>query len=222
MKLFVGLIVRSGNSDVRETNVQANFKRQTLRNRITLDFVGNQNVTEGIDVSDNQRASAAWNRFISKRFFVSPVFGEYFRDPFTNIAGRWTVGVGAGYQLLDSPKVGWDVSGGPAYQETDFTDVLPGESDSESTPALVINMTADWDITKWMEFDGQYRVQVVNEESGTFNHHLVASFETDITSLIDFDVTFIWDRIKDPRQNSDGSFPEQDDFRTTVGLTFEF
>jgi putative salt-induced outer membrane protein YdiY len=222
MKVFFGLIVRSGNSDVRETNVQANFKRQTIRNRIILDFVGNQNVTEGVDVSDNQRVTAGWDLFINQRFFVKPVFGEYYRDPFINIAGRWTLGVGAGYQLIDSPKVDWDVSGGPAYQETRFSDVVPGESDSENTPALVVNTNAEWDITSWMEFDGQYRIQIVNEASGTFNHHLLASFETDITSLIDFDISFIWDRIEDPRENSDGSVPAQDDFRTTVGLTFDF
>jgi len=51
---------------------------------------------------------------------------------------------------------------------------------------------------------------------------MVVSFESDITKWIEFDVSWIWDRIKDPRENSDMTFPEQDDFRTTVGLTFEF
>ena len=87
---------------------------------------------------------------------------------------------------------------------------------------MVVGTTAEWDITKWLEFDGNYRFQVVNEASGTYNHHLVASFETDITKLIDFDVSWIWDRIEDPRPAADGTVPEQDDFRTTVGLTFEF
>jgi putative salt-induced outer membrane protein YdiY len=222
MKLFFGLIVRSGNSDVREVNTQATFKRQTIRNRIVLDFVGNYNVTDGVDISDNQRAAASWDHFINRRFFINPVFGEYFRDPFSNIAAKYTVGTGAGYQLLDSKKVDWDVSGGPAYQETRYDSVVEGENESETTPAFVINTNADWDITKWLEFDGQYRLQLVNEVSGTYNHHMVASFETDITSLIDFDVSFIWDRIEDPRADSDGIVPEQDDFRTTVGLTFEF
>ena len=135
---------------------------------------------------------------------------------------RWTLGFGAGYQLIDSPKVDWDVSGGPAYQENRFSDVVLGESDSESTPALVVGTSADWDITKNVEFDALYRFQLVNELSGKYNHHMVVSFETDITRLIDFDVSWIWDRIQDPRPDSDGVIPEQDDFRTTVGLTFDF
>jgi putative salt-induced outer membrane protein YdiY len=222
MKLFFGLIVRSGNSDVRDLSIQGNFKRRTIENRVVVDIIVNQNTTDGEEIANNQRASASWDRFITRRFFVNPVFGEYLHDPFQNIDARYTIGVGAGYQLLDSPKVDWDVSGGPAYQETRFDDVLPEDSVTESTPALVVSTTTDWDITKWLEFDGQYRFQIVNEESGSYNHHLLASFETEITKRIDFDVSWIWDRIKKPRQNSNGSFPEQNDIRTTVGLTFEF
>jgi putative salt-induced outer membrane protein YdiY len=222
MKVFAGLIVRSGNSDVREINLQGNFKRRTVDNRVSIDFVGNQNTTEGIEVSNNQRANVGWDRFITKRFFVKPVFAEYYRDPFQNIAARWTLGVGAGYQLIDSPKVDWEVSGGPAYQQSEFSDVLPPDPDEESTPALVVGTEASWDITKSVEFDGTYRFQIVNEESGSYNHHLLISFETELTGLIDFDISWIWDRIQDPRPDSLGITPEKDDFRTTVGLTFDF
>jgi hypothetical protein len=39
---------------------------------------------------------------------------------------------------------------------------------------------------------------------------------------LDFDITWVWDRIQDPRQNSDGSSPDQDDFRTMFGPGFSF
>jgi hypothetical protein len=32
----------------------------------------------------------------------------------------------------------------------------------------------------------------------------------------------VWDRIRDPRQNSDGTFPKKDDFRTIFGLGYSF
>jgi hypothetical protein len=51
---------------------------------------------------------------------------------------------------------------------------------------------------------------------------MLASFETDITKLLDFDVTLVWDRIQRPRENEDGDVPLQDDFRLTVGLTFDW
>jgi hypothetical protein len=82
MKVFAGIIVRTGNSDVREFNVQANFKRRTITSRFTLDFVFNENTTEGVEISDNQRAGAKEDIFINDRLFVTSLFAEYFRDPF--------------------------------------------------------------------------------------------------------------------------------------------
>jgi hypothetical protein len=73
-----------------------------------------------------------------------------------------------------------------------------------------------------MELFYEYRIQVVNEAAGRYNHHMLASVETDITRLIDFDVTLVWDRIQNPRENEDGETPLQDDFRMTVGLTFDW
>lgn len=46
--------------------------------------------------------------------------------------------------------------------------------------------------------------------------------EFELTSLLDFDITLVWDRIQDPRENSDGTFTEQDDFRLTFGPGFDF
>ena len=222
MKVFAGVILRTGNTDVREFSVLAGIERRTIRNRIILDFVLNQNTTEGVEVSSNQRISTRWDTFINDRVFVTPIFGEYFRDPFQNIGARYTVGVAVGYQLIDSPRFDWTIAGGPAHQETRFDSVPAGQDDTESTPALVVSTSADWDITKWLELDGTYRIQVVNETSGTYNHHMVVSFETTITKLIDFHISWIWDRIQNPRRDASGMTPEQDDFRTTVGLSFEF
>ena len=222
MKVFAGLIVRTGNTEVRELNVQANFKRRTILNRILIDFVLNQNTTDGTEVSSNQRAQAKWDTFVSDRFYVTPIFGEYFRDPFQNIDTRYTVGVGVGYDLIDSPKVEWSVSGGPAYQQTRYNSVIAGQDSVEDTPALTLGTRTEWDILRWLEFDGSYQIQLVNEQSGEYNHHLVASFESEITGLIDFDISWIWDRVQNPRPDENGIPPQQDDFRTTVGLTFEF
>jgi putative salt-induced outer membrane protein YdiY len=221
-KLFLGLMVSKGNSDVFDTNVQANVKRRTTTNRVVFDFNGNLNRADGVDNADNQRANIAWDLFISKRFFLKPAFGEYYRDPFQNISSRYTFGVGVGYQLIDTPTVDWQVSGGPAYQETHYGSVVPGDEDTESTPAAILGTTVSWDLTKWLEFDAIYNAQFVNKASGSYNQHLLLSLETEITSVIDFDISWVWDRIQNPVANSDGVVPEQDDFRTTVGLTFEF
>jgi putative salt-induced outer membrane protein YdiY len=222
IKFYVGGVVRTGNSEVREGTLQADLKRRTIRNRIQLEVIANQNTTDDEEVTNNQRVNFSWNRFIRDRFFVTPALVEYFRDRIQNIAGRYTLGVGVGYQFIDRAALDWRVSGGPGYQETRYDSVQAGSAESESTPALIADTIAEWDITQRVEFDGEYRIQIVNEASGRYNHHVSLSFETEITKRLEFDVEWTWDRIAEPRSDSTGDVPEPDDFRTTVGLTFEF
>jgi putative salt-induced outer membrane protein YdiY len=192
-----------------------------VRNRINLDYLVNFNDTDGEVISNNHRVTVGWNMYISKRLYVTPVFFEWFRDPLTNINHRETYGAGMGYTLIDNAKIEWDVNGGPGYQRTTFESVVEGDN-PEDTPALILGTVFDMDVTKWMELFYEYRIQVVNEAAGRYNHHMLASVETDITRLIDFDVTLVWDRIQNPRENEDGETPLQDDFRMTVGLTFDW
>jgi hypothetical protein len=222
MKISVGGTIRTGNTNVTETSASATFVRRGSMNRLIFDALGNYNITEGEVITNNTRASVTWDRFVHEKMFWKPVFSEYYRDPFLNIENRTTFGVGVGYHVVDAKKTEWDISGGPAYQRTRFDDVVEGEPDEEDTPALVIGSTSEMELARWLDFNTQYRIQVTNEESGSYNHHLVITFEFDVTKLLDLDIEGMWDRIKDPRENSDGTFPEQDDYRLMVMFGFDF
>ena len=221
-KLSAGLNYRTGNTEQIEFNAKAHFKRRTPANRINFDYLGNFTESDGITIADNQRASFGWNLFISKRFYFTPVYGEYFRDPFQNITSRWTLGAGLGFQIVDSSKITWKVDAALAYQRTSFDDVAEDEPATADTPALVIGTRYDNDLTGWMDYFFYYQFFVVNQESGTYTHHLMTGFEFDLFGDFDFDVSWVWDRIQDPRMGADGTFPEQDDFRTIIGLGFSF
>jgi hypothetical protein len=221
-KFGAGLNYRTGNTNQTEFNANLGFKRRTPKNRIVIDYLGNFTENEGTTIADNQRANASWNRFLSDRFFLIPVYGEYYRDPFQNIASRWTIGVGAGYQIVDTAKVGWDVNAGIAYQRTQFDDVLESESDSADTPAFSVSTNYDNELTGRMDYFFSYQFTIVNEESGSYNHHLKTGFEFELFGDFDLDLTWVWDRIQDPKENADGTFPEQDDFRTIFGISYSF
>ncbi len=221
-KLTLGSSVQRGNSDLSESNAQVKIDRTTARNRLNFDYLGNYNTAVEVVTANNHRGSLGWQKPLTDRFFVAPVFGEYFRDPFQNIARRLTLGTGVGYDLIDTTRIDWRVIGGPAYQETRFSDVVPGESESESTPALIGGSYFELELTDAIDFNHDYRFQIVNKVSGTYNHHMVTGFEVELTSLLDFDITFIWDRIEDPRPDSDGNVPDSDDFRLILGLGLDF
>lgn len=222
IKLSLGANLRDGNTEQIETTSQANIVRRTPKDRIIIDWISTFNRTDGDTAADNQRLSAGWNHYLSKRFYWTPVQGELYRDPFVNIAQRWTIGMGAGYEVIDTSKVTWDVTGGLSYQTTSFDSVEAGEDDSANTPALTLGTIYDHKLTTWMDFVFDYTLFIVNEESGTYTHHLLTGLEFELTTILDFDVTFIWDRIQDPRPTAGGIVPEQDDFRLTFFLGFDF
>jgi hypothetical protein len=221
-KVSAGANIRQGNTDQVETNGMASFMRRSVRNRIALDYLANFSRTDEVNLTDNQRATVGWDRFVSDRFYISPVFGEYFRDPFQNIAHRFSIGTGAGYQIVDTATIDWQAGVGIAYQNTRFDDVAEGDPTSASTPALVVNTEYDHELTGSVDFNLAYRFFIVNEESGQYTHHLVTGFEFDLIGSLDFDVTFVWDRIEKPQPSSDGTPPEKDDYRLNLGLGFDF
>lgn len=221
-KVSAGLNIRTGNTEQAEFSGKATLIRRTPQSRINLDYLGNFSETDSISIADNQRLNANWDRFISNRFYWTPLYGEFFRDPFQNIKNRYTIGVGLGYTIFDTSKVEWKVTAGVAYQGTTFNDVLPDADDTETSPALTIGTKYETELTGWMDFHFDYNFYIVSEDAGTYTHHLLTGFEFDLVGDLDFDVDWVWDYVKDPRQNSDGDFPDQSDFRMMFSLGYSF
>jgi long-subunit fatty acid transport protein len=149
------------------------------------------------------------------------VFGEYFRDPFSNIEYRVTAGTGIGYHIIDTSKTKWDITPGLAYQHTQNVSVEAGQDTGNSTPALVVGTEYDTELTKRIDFNARYKFNIVNQESGKYTHHARAALEIELTSSLDLDLSFVWDRIQDPKPKDDGRVPEQDDFYLFFGIGFE-
>jgi hypothetical protein len=217
-KLSLGVNLTSGNTEQLQWSTIANIKRRTSATRFVTDYLGNFNETEGVQTINNQRLSTRFDVFRTRKYFLTPIFGEYFRDPFSNISSRVTVGAAMGYHIIDTSKTEWDVSGGPAYQKTRFDSVPVGQDLSESTPAFVVGSQFDIELTKTVDFILSYSFQIVNEASGTYNHHFITALETELTHWLDFDITFVWDRIQDPQVNADGTVPKQNDYYFIFGL----
>ena len=61
----------------------------------------------------------------------------------------------------------------------------------------------------------------VPEVEDTIMHgEVILSIE--ITKIFDLDVSWIWDRVQSPQPNADGTVPERDDVKLTVGIGIDF
>ena len=227
IKATLGLDLRQGNTDQVDYTAKVNVKRRGSTTRFLMDYIGNISKTNGGDGSlvetiNNHRLNASYDYYKTRYFFYTPVFAEYSRDPFTNIDSRVTLGTGLGYTVIDDGKTELSFSGGPAWVNTKFVSVAAGENSSESTPAAVLKTNYDYELTKTIDFIARYNIQLVNQVSGGYTHHIILTFESEITGALDFDTSFIWDRTTYPTQAEDGTTPLSDDYRITFGITYTY
>lgn len=221
-KISIGLNYTRGNTDEDDLSTTVNLSRRTSATRFVFNYLANYSRTGGTDTVDNNRLNIYLDIFKTRNYFWRPVFGEYFRDPFQNIEGRYTAGTAIGYHFISNAKTEWDATAGLAYQGTEFVSVLPGEDLNTSTPALSIGTLYDTNITKNVEFSILYAFNIVNEESGSYTHHSVTTLQTELTSWLDFDISFVWDRVQNPTASVDGALPESDDYWLTFSLGVDY
>ena len=220
IKLTLSVNLTGGNTENEDYSANLNLKRRSSINRFYFDYRGIYSETSNISTSNNHRANSYFDIF-SRWFYFRPVFVEYYRDLFANIAHRGTIGTGVGYTIFDTGKTDFRITPGLAYSYTVYDSVEAGADETASTPALVVSAELDAEVTDKIDFLAIYSFSVVNEESGTYTHQAEASLEFEITGYLEFDLTLMWDRIQDPAPDENGIVPEQDDFYFFCGLTFE-
>lgn len=218
----LGFNIRQGNADTIEYNLQLGLERRTTGSRIALDYLGNFNETEGQQIANNHRLNGNYDKFRGNRLFWRPLIGQYFRDIFQNIDHQGTLETGLGYELIDNAITDWTVSAGLGINYIRYRSVEVGRDRGQRSPAFTMGTNFETELTSWMDYLFLAHVTFLDEDSGSYQHHLLTTLSTELTGRLNLDVSFIWDRIQNPQVRADGSVPEKDDYRLMLGLGFEF
>lgn len=213
---------RSGNSEQVLLGSDFSLRHRTLRSRWETSYLANYTKTRGTTSVNNHRVNTLLAFLVSDTLFVSPLSYEFFRDPFTNISQRHTYQAGVGWILFDSPEQSWDIKLGLGYQHTKYRSVEEGDSRRVDTPVLGVQTQYDRELTSDIDIKTTYRGSLVNDKSGTYLQHWKTALSVSLTTLLDLELAFIWDRIEDPKENSDGTKPDRDDFELLLGVGITF
>ncbi|OQX59773.1 MAG: hypothetical protein B5M52_02390 [Helicobacteraceae bacterium 4484_230] len=221
-KITFGLDVRKGNSEKADYTASAKIQRRTSSTRLQLDYLGNVFSASNKETANNHRVNESFDVFVTKQFYYTPLFSEYLTDKYQNIRNQYTVGIGIGYTVMDTKRVDWDISGGPAMLYVQHETVEEGKDDSSRTGALELSTYYDLEVTRNVDFIFQYKMTLSKKDTGTYKHHMVSTLENELTGWLDIDLTFTWDYTLDPEPNEDKSVPLQSDLQFLVGLGVEF
>ncbi|RLA73384.1 MAG: DUF481 domain-containing protein [Epsilonproteobacteria bacterium] len=220
-KITLNIDFRKGNKNQYDFVAKANIKRRTSDSNLYFDYLGRVSSLDDSETANDHRINQKYDRYITRNFFWTPLFAEYYQDKFQNIDNQVTAGVGIGYTIVDNKWIEWDVSGGPAYTYIKYISVTSG-SDTATSPAFELSTKLDIEVTSRVDFKYDYKLTVTDRDAGTYKHHMVGVLENEITSWLDLDLTFIWDHLHHPERADTGIVPVQNDYQVLVGLGVEF
>jgi len=127
--IAVGGSLTRGNTRTEATTVVANFEARTRLNRFRADSAFNR-AKENDELSrDNAQGTARYDHFLSERVYVNSNI-SLLRDRFKDLRLRTAVGVGLGYQFLDTSRRSLSAELGGSLVNQDFY-----EAENESNPA---------------------------------------------------------------------------------------
>jgi len=218
----IGMTARSGNTDQIDVTSDIRFIRRTAFSKVDLRWIGNFSEVSDVETVNNQRLTGKWDLFVTRKWFVTPLSVELFRDPFQNIGLQVTPTAGGGYHLIRQPKAKWDLEllAGARYTESDSS--VAGAADSETIGAIIPGTSLDWDITSKTELEFAYHISIGVPDTENTNHYLVTKLSVDVIGDLDLDVTFQWQHIGNPPRAADGSLPLNNDTWFTFGFSWEF
>lgn len=212
---------RSGNTRSNDIMAQANLTYRSIWNRFSVSYLGNLSEYDGVQTASNNRGALNWDHFVNRRLYIIPISYEYYNDYFQNIAHRHTPSCKLGYSIIDYPELEWNVIAGLGYQFTEYVSASPGADNSDEKVVGLFSSTIEAEITKRIDFNLGYNLQAALDDSRYLNHHSTAMLSLEVTGNLDLDITFVWDRINDPKTAVDGITPKKDDFRLSIGLGYE-
>ena len=218
----VGINFSKGNTDQTEYNAKFTAKRRTPLTRYKLGYVGMVSKSEGRTISNNHRVTSSFDWYRTRHFFWRPFIGDLYVDTLQNIRYRILLGLGLGYDIIDTSRTTWTLFCGPAFQYTRFDHVSEGEDRSEYSPAFVFSSEYQVELNRISDLEMDYHGTLVNSKAGTYMHRFSTSLKNEILDDLDLDFTFIWDYIQNPQEDEDGDRPKKSDYKFMIGVGYNY
>ncbi|MDQ7068394.1 MAG: DUF481 domain-containing protein [Sulfurimonas sp.] len=221
-KATMSLDTRSGNINQYDYSAKINVQRRSALSRLTFDYLGRVTSRDDVEVANDHRLNQKYDKYLTRYFFLTPLFSEVYTDKYTNINLQLTAGLGMGYTVFDTKKVKWNISGGPAFIYTKYETVVFGNKIDDFSPALELRTKYKNRISSITDLIYSYKFTYTNRAAGTYKHHMILTFENALTSWLDLDITSVWDYVLEPQETSQNQLPQRNDFQFLIGLGVKF
>ncbi len=115
----VGLSMTKGNTDTQNIYVDIEFVVRTLNNRFTVGGTHNKDETNGIESENDLTGYMKYDYFFAPKWYylANAIFNK---NKFKDVELKTAMGIGAGYQLWESPEKNLSAELGLNYVNEDY------------------------------------------------------------------------------------------------------
>jgi len=115
----VGIDVKKGNTDTETYHFDGRFIARTEENRYRVAFEMDNEKSSGVDTVDNWLGSINYDHFLSEKWFL---YGNtsFESDQFKDLNLRTFLGMGSGYQFVETSATKFSGEAGLSYANEDY------------------------------------------------------------------------------------------------------
>ena len=138
----LGGFISTGNTDENGVAAGLKFNRTTVLWRHTFEFTADYKRTDDVVTKEKYFGVYTANYKLSERYYAWGRLSAE-RDQFAGFDSRLSEGAGIGYRVINSKDLKFDIEGGPALRQTDFTG-----GDRRSSIAARLAQKLAWQISE--------------------------------------------------------------------------
>lgn len=119
LRINFGLNISDGNSNTQNIYGEGEFVARTDKNRYTVGALYKRSEDEDVKTADKMLGYMKYDHFFTKKWYgYANAAAE--KDEFKDLDLRTTLGIGAGYQIIESERTNLSIEVGPSYVNEDF------------------------------------------------------------------------------------------------------
>jgi len=84
-KITISMDFREGNKKQYDYSAKVSLKRRTSQSNLVLDYLGRISSRNNAETANDQRINQKYDKLLTKNFFWTPIFSEFYQDKFQNI-----------------------------------------------------------------------------------------------------------------------------------------
>ncbi|WP_157976628.1 DUF481 domain-containing protein [Parahaliea mediterranea] len=203
----------SGNNEISKLNIDARSELRFIESRHTLSLRYQEETVADATARDMWRGGYQYDQFFTERWFAAGN-ASYEEDEFKEIDQRSLVGLGMGYQFLETKFIDLLGKGTVNYVDERFSD-----GTSRDTPAFLWNLDFAWRFNdKGMEFFHRHAILQAFESGDDFEVDTITGLKYPINGHFSSTIQLEYDFDNLPAQNA----VDKKDQTWSIGLNYSW